>query len=278
MGFLLLEGLDRSGKSTIAELYRKKGYKIVHMSAPDKKYFDPGYSGESYLEELVRLYSKYEGQDVVFDRTPFGELIWPQVYGRKALLEQEDLDYLMQIENNNNAERILMYDQNTEAHWQRCVDNNEPLTRQQFGRASIFYDRLVREYGFKKKQLSDFEEFKVLQTAGHIPVSTVPTASIVEQVGSSGQPALQPDASRGRNVAEPANLDDKIELANAIRDVMQNKILKKKGGAYDQLENQIKEFLREKLEEVFTGKQESTFSDDEIVLLKALAKRVKEKA
>jgi hypothetical protein len=79
-------------------------------------------------------------------------------------------------------------------------------------------------------------------------------------------------------VAEPANLDDKIELANAIRDVMQNKILKKKGGAYDQLENQIKEFLREKLEEVFTGKQESTFSDDEIVLLKALAKRVKEKA
>lgn len=279
MSFVLLEGLDRSGKSTVAESYKKKGYKIVHMSAPDKKYFDPGYSGESYLEELVRLYNRYEGQNVVFDRTPFGELIWPQVYGRPALLEAEDLDYLMQIENNNNAERILMYDSNTEAHWQRCVDNKEPLTRQQFGRASIFYDRLVRDYGFKKKQLSDFEEFSGIKSTGVLSAPSDKTVTNSTSTTDSRQPVPTQDIAKGRDSdINGSSLDDKIELANAIKDVMQNKILKKKGGAYDQLECQIKNFLKEKLEEVFTGKQENTFSDDEIVLLKALAKRVKEKA
>lgn len=279
MSFVLLEGLDRSGKSTVAESYKKKGYKIVHMSAPDKKYFDPGYSGESYLEELVRLYNRYEGQNVVFDRTPFGELIWPQVYGRPALLEAEDLDYLMQIENNNNAERILMYDSNTEAHWQRCVDNKEPLTRQQFGRASIFYDRLVRDYGFKKKQLSDFEEFSGIKSTGVLSAPSDKTVTNSTSTTDSRQPVPTQDIAKGRDSdINGSSLDDKIELANAIKDVMQNKILKKKGGAYDQLECQIKNFLKEKLEEVFTGKQENSFSEDEIMLLKALAKRVKEKS
>lgn len=277
MAWILVEGLDRSGKSSIAEKYRKEGYTIVHMEAPSKKYYAEGYSGESYFEELVRMYGKYDGKNVLFDRTAYGELIWPQVYGRNTLLQPEDLDYLGELERNNSAEKILMYDSNTEGHWQRCVDNNEPLTRQQFGRASVFYDRLVREYGFKKKQLTDYDEFSGVADKATKVQPTLPVTPDIGEVKLNSHQSLP--SNSGRSVAaDGASLDDKIELANAIKDVMQNKILKKKGGAYDMLENQIKDFLKEKLEEVFTGKQDNTFSDDEITLLKALAKRVREKA
>ena len=143
--WILIEGLDRSGKSSLSKHYKDQGYEVVHMEAPDKKYFRDDYSGESYLEEVVRMYSEYDGKDVVFDRTVYGELVWPNIFGRVALLNEEDLEYLAMMERNNEASKILMYDANTDAHWQRCVDNNEPLTRQQFGRANVFYERLVND-------------------------------------------------------------------------------------------------------------------------------------
>ena len=286
MAWILVEGLDRSGKSSVAEYYKKKGYTIVHMEAPSKKYYAEGYAGESYLEELVRLYSKYEGMNVLFDRTVYGELVWPNVYGRQSLLEPEDLDYLGQIERNNSTEKILMYDSNTEAHWQRCVDNNEPLTRQQFGRASLFYDRLAKEYGFKRKQLTDFPE--IMPLAQSAPVATKTVESVQRNDGNvsdskplNANPELgvaprRDGTDRSKRAVE--SLDDRLELANTIREVLQSKILRKKGGAYDDLEKDIKQFLQVKLEEIFVGKQEEkSFSEDEIVILKLYAQRIKEK-
>lgn len=292
MGWILIEGLDRSGKSSLAEDYRKKGYIVHHMEAPSKKYYQEGYAGESYLEELVRLYSKYDGQNVLFDRTIYGELVWPNVYGRLPLLEQEDIDYLAQIERNNSAEKILMFDANTEAHWQRCVANNEPLTRQQFGRASIFYERLAKEFGFSKKQLSDFPALLPQDKQAEIAKSAQNTQSSVQSLqgndgnaSGSGTPngatAMGEKARKSAVMdvvdAEPT-LEERLELANTIREVLQSKILKKKGGSYDNLEKDIKGFLEEKLQECFSGKkEEASFSNDEVMILKSMAKRIKEK-
>lgn len=279
MAWILVEGLDRSGKSSIAEMYRKKGYAIVHMEAPSKKYYSETYAGESYLEELVRLYSQYEGKNVLFDRTVYGELVWPNIYGRQALLEAEDLDYLGQIERNNNAEKILMFDANIEAHWQRCVANNEPLTRQQFGRASIFYDRLTQDYGFKKKQLTDFEEFAGLKQGAAI--ATVSTAGGSNNRSDENATEVKAGAlSERRDLhSKPTveSLENKLEMANAIKDVLEGKILKKKGGLYDNLENEIKLFLQDKLEEIFVGKPDKGFSEDEVKILKSMVQRIKEK-
>jgi len=101
VAWIILEGLDRSGKSTLAEIYKNQGFQIVHMEAPNKRYFKPGYAGASYLEEILEMYSKYAGKDVVFDRSPYGELVWPEIFGRQALLDDEDFEYLRQIEFNN---------------------------------------------------------------------------------------------------------------------------------------------------------------------------------
>ena len=283
----MLEGLDRSGKSSVAESYRKQGYTVVHMSAPDKKYFQTGYSGETYFEELVRMYSKYAGQKVVFDRTVYGELVWPNIYGRKALLEAEDLDYLGELERNNEAERILMFDKNVEVHWQRCADNNEPLTRQQFGRASIFYERLASDYRFKKKQLSDFPELSPKRDETTSLASSAKSTSLrgndgdVNSTGSSSGATTMGtrgnESANGQHEVPKISLEDKLELANTIRDVLSSKILKKKGGLYDNLEQTIKDFLQSQLEEIFVGKQDKVFSEEETMILKLYAKRIKEK-
>src|ERR1700677_2946033 len=110
MAWIILEGLDRTGKSTVAELYKRSGYEVVHMSAPNKKYMEPGYTGPSYLDEIVDLYMRYALRDVVFARSPYGEFIWPFVYGRKPQLNKDDIEILQDIEVQNMVERYLLYD------------------------------------------------------------------------------------------------------------------------------------------------------------------------
>lgn len=281
----MCEGLDRSGKSSLAQHYKKQGYKIVHMSAPDKKYFNPSYSGESYLEEIVRLYSQYDGQNVFWDRTPMGELIWPNVFGRQPLLNEEDIEYLALMERNNNAERILMYDPNTEAHWQRCVANNEPLNRQQFGRANLFYERLAKDYGFKKQQLSDVEGFEHLSKKDNGSTKSGPEVQEslskpndnASLIGSSDNTSTGVTNAVDAKASKSAlTVEDRLERANAIRSILQSQILRKKGGAYDDIEQSIRDFLQIQLDRLFKDEENrnTTFSEDEIKILKLYAQRI----
>lgn len=277
MAWILLEGLDRTGKSTVAKLYKSKGYEVVHMNAPSKKYFEPGYAGESYLEELVRLYHKYAGKNVVFDRTPAGELIWPGIFGRESLLIEEDIDYLQQIENNNSAQRILMFDENITAHWQRCLDNKEPLNRQQFGRANILYNRLETDFGFQKKQLYDFQEIERPASAN------TPNEPVGSTTVESNAQELLPDAkstSESRIIKrehETTTLEGKLERANAIKELLNSRLIKKKGEVYDDLEEELRSFLTDELANIFAPRQDLAFDDTEIQILKIYAKRIKEK-
>lgn len=292
MSWIMCEGLDRVGKSTLAEHYKKLGYKVIHMGPPDKKYFQPGYNGESYLEELVEFYQKHAGQKVFWDRTPYGELIWSQTFGRKQMLSEEDIDYLSGIERNNDAEYILMYDENIEEHWKRCVENKEPITRQQFGRANIFYERLVGSYGFIKKQLFDFPAFKHIRSGRDESRASKEILSDERELSkSSGNSdatwtsttttVMGEDISVRsvpRTSSDVGSIEDKLERANAIRSLLQGQILKKKGGSYDDLELILREFLQQELDKLFTpqrGNQELT--DEEISVLKLYVKRIKEK-
>jgi hypothetical protein len=277
MTWILLEGLDRSGKSSVAEMYKKQGYDVVHMSAPDKKYQQPGYSGPSYLEEIVHMYTIYESKDVVFDRTVYGECVWPEVYNRQAQLNAEDLEYLQRLEYNNNAIRYIMYDENTEAHWQRCVDNQEPLNRLQFVQASRLYDDLARKYNFQKKQLGDFDELdkEDSSSVGGLSDSAVDAAD-VSVPGNLRQDTDKEDSSRGDQV-DGKLLARKLERANAIRDLLETKIVKKKGEIFGQLEQDIKVFLESELNSIFTQSTKLDFTPDEVQILKIYAQRIKDK-
>ena len=254
MGFIILEGLDRSGKSTVAEHYKKRGYIVHHMSAPDKKYFNPGYTGPSYCDELLDVYMKYDGEDVIFDRSPYGECIWPYVFGRNPKLTDEEIEVLREFESKNATRYILMYDSNVDAHWKRCVANKENLKRSQFVQAVALYDKMAIKYGFKKRQMKDFIKSKKI-------VSKKTTKEKIDEPVVS----LKPSKSAQQL---------KLEQANAINTLLSARIIKRKGEAYDALENSIREFLQEKLGALFGSSSDKNFTEREVETLKLFCQRM----
>lgn len=269
MAWIILEGLDRTGKTSVAELYKRQGYEIVHMSAPNKKYSVPGYTGPSYIDELLDIYMKYSSKDVIFDRSPYGEFIWPFIYNRNAMLTDEEIEILQDIENQNDVQRILMYDANTEIHWKRCVDNNEPLTRSQFNQANVLFDKMARKYDFDRKQLSDFA---ALQKATISPIPS--TTEAAANVGAKILEVKTPE--NGGRPSEIKGLS-KLEQANAINDILSKRIIKQKGQIYDDLEKDLRDFLNTKLSTIFGENQTKGLTPDEIEILKIYCKQLKQK-
>jgi thymidylate kinase len=258
MSWIIIEGLDRSGKSTVAEHYREQGFKIIHMLAPDKKYSQPGYIGPSYLDDLLSIYMDNTNKNIVFDRSSYGEFVWPTIYGRESQLTEEDVEALIEIENQNDAKRILMYDPNIEAHWQRCADNNEPLTRRQFNGARQLFDSLISRFGFKKTTLPNF-----LGT------------DIISEESKEESKVLKTEESISHPVIEVKNDEyTKLAQANAINQILSSRIIKRKGNEFDKLEKEVRIFLHNKLATLFGNVNNYSFTNEETIVLKEICKKV----
>lgn len=255
MGLILLGGIDRTGKTTVASFLEKRGYVSYHMSAPDKKYYDPDYSGPSYVEEYIDLLMSFQGKDVVMDRFWDGELVWPHIYGRKPLLSEEDIEAIREIEKSMDVEYIILNDPNTESHWQRCVDNKEPLTKAQFLKARALYDKATDKYSFQKKTMFD------MLPESNKNINKEQTNFMLENEDNKKSPELS-----------------KLDKANAINDVLSKRLIKSKGAAYDDLESDIRNFLMTQLSTIFNGpSKDSSFSKEELLILKTLVKKIKDK-
>ncbi len=291
MSWIILEGLDRSGKSTVAEYYRKQGYDVVHMSAPDKKYLEPGYAGPSYLEEIVDMYGIYKGQDVVFDRSAYGELVWPEIFNRIPLLNADDLEYISQLEYHEDVEKYLMHDEDVEAHWKRCKDNNEPISRVQFVAAGHLYDKLENDYGFQRKQLGDFSalatEGEQKETQKKPNSKKKVSKNETKPSRNGGNSNNSGTDSKGGSPSESSGVGDvyegelsiseRLERANAISTILKGKIIKKSGDIYDDIEQDIRTFLESRIESLFYDGSREVFTEDEVNILKGVAKRIQEK-
>ncbi len=289
MAWIILEGIDRSGKSTVAELYKSQGYEVVHMTAPDKKYKSPGYTGPSYLDDMLEMYLQYDGQDICFDRSIYGEAVWPQVYGRDPMLSEEDIEVLQEFEERNNTMRILMVDPDAAGHWKRCVDNNEPLNAPQFRIASSLYNKMAHKYNFIPKQLSDFNDQLRKAEIATAPNKQAGNNDAASTEGAKAQPIPKGTApvnsggSAGNelaaNIVQKVSGLDKLEKANAISAVLSKRLIKQRGEAFDELEREVSEFLKGRLDELLgEGKAKTpSLSDNEVQVLKLLAKRFLDK-
>ena len=257
MSWIVLEGIDRSGKSTVADFYKEQGYEIHHMDAPSKKFSEPGYVGPSYLDECMETYIHFDGKNIVFDRSVYGETVWPDVYGRKSQLSSEDLEVLREYEENNDAEYVFMSDPDFEAHWQRCVANKEPLNRNQFNVAVALYEKLETRFSFEKKQLSDYKELsKEEPKAEEIKEGVVIKA-----------------ADNKKSIHQL-----KLEEANAINSLLSSRIVKKKGSAFDIIESSIRDHLQGKLSNIFgNNDNKSNLTNEEVVIIKQYVKQLKQK-
>jgi len=278
MTWLIYEGIDRSGKSTVAEIYKKKGYEVVHLSSPDKKYKHPGYSGPSYLDDMLDMIMQYDGKDVIWDRSWYGEVVWPAVYGREPLLNDDDLDILREFEERNNTERVLMIDPDVASHWKRCFDNKEPLTLSQFKVASAVYTKMAHKHGFIPKQLRDFVDVKTEDAKQVSTVDKQEDTSIKNREAQTFATVASDTLLSKVSLSETDTELNKLEKANAIRDIIDKRILKQKGGAFDKLEEDIRLFLKTQLSNIFKDQSAKvSLSEDEIVILRAFCQRIKEK-
>lgn len=257
--FIILAGKDRTGKTTVAEEYKKQGYRVIHLNAPNKIYYKEGYSGPSYLDELMELYMSCNGQNVVFDRSPYCELVWSEVYKRPCLLNDEDLEILREIEERNEAKYIMMHDYNLEANWQRCVKNNEPVTKAQFILANKLYLDVAKRFNFKIESLKDLG---LIQTQ---------EAKVQLEPSKEAKPVVKTEKSSMMDNTK------KLEVANAINDILSKRIIKQKSDAFDFIENSVREFLQNKLNSIFSPAQDINLSKEDILILKTVISRIKDK-
>jgi hypothetical protein len=286
MSWIILEGLDRTGKSSVAELYKKQGYEVIHMSAPDKKYKEEGYTGPSYIDDILEIYMSCDNKDVVFDRSVYGEFIWPYVYNRDPHISEEDIEILQDFEQRNSTQKLLMVDPNQDAHWSRCVENKEPLTRQQFVLAGRLFDKLAHSHNFIPRQLNDFkpattndesesvapvEEIKESQPIDtRKDSSSLGNSEVVDTLESRKATAIQNGKTQEQQI---------LEKANAINSILSKRIIKQKGEIFDLIETDIKEHLNKQLKVLFNGGTniQETLTKDEVMVLRLYAQRILDK-
>jgi thymidylate kinase len=281
MSWIILEGLDKTGKSSVAEAYRKQGYEVYHMSAPSKDFTKDGYTGPSYLDELVELYIEFDGRDIIFDRSAYGELVWPTVYGRKGLLLDEDFEILKEFEDKNKTQRFLMIDPNKEAHWQRCVENKEPLNSHQFRQASILFNRLAHGHNFIPRELNDFKDLigeAEERSDDSKPEDVVnPPQEVIETKPKDDNPVAKVDnRPETKEIVEKS--DDpivRLERANAINKILSSKIIRIKGPMFEDLEAEVRGFLKNRLSTLLGEEQEDNFSKEEVEILKVFVNQLK---
>lgn len=248
---VVCEGLDRTGKTTLASLYKERGYEVIHMSAPPK-----GQSSDDFLAEMVDIISTAAFKDIFLDRSYYGEaFIWPFIYERTPLLKEEDIQALREIEDSVGVERIFMYDPNAEEHWRRCVENNEPLTKIQFIKARNLYYNMAEKYGFIKK--------------------TLPSIVALEQ---AQEDITDEPLNKEQTIESKTSQQLKLEKANAINDILSKKIIKIKSPIYDEIEKSIRHFLNIELDKLFgNSADQASLDKDEIKILKLFCERLKDK-
>lgn len=270
MSLTILEGIDRTGKSSIADFFESKGYNVVHLSAPSKKYTQPGYAGPSYLDDMVELIQRGMTEDLILDRSSYGELVWPKIYNREPALSEEDIEILAEIEDSIGVRRILMHDPETESHWNRCVANNEPLTRSQFLRAKTLFDRLAKRYKFEVLDFANLpEEFKDINKKQE--ETTLKENKSLEST-TVDKPTTQKPIVNGKSEQQL-----KLDKANAINDILSKRIIKGKTQIHDEIETEMRHFLNKKLGTILGNPDIDSFSEEETMVLKTFVKRLKEK-
>lgn len=151
---IVLEGLDRTGKSTMAARYAKAGFEIVHFSAPPK-----GATPEGYFAETLRLVASTYGKNIVWDRSHYGELVWPQVFDRPALLSESaisQIDGIIRTVHRGQFEKIYMFDPDRAAHLARMLANKEP--KYDISKAIEIYEDVAKRFHFDFKILDKADE------------------------------------------------------------------------------------------------------------------------
>lgn len=275
---ICLEGTDRSGKSTIAEHYKQLGFEVIHFSAPDKKYFKSDYCGPSYAEDQLDLIATFHDKDVILDRTPhLGELVWPTIYNRKPALDQVDIEYIHEMLSKMGAQFWILHDDDITAHWQRCVNNKENLTRIQFEQARHIYTQIAHELEIPMISMP-----KYMQSIGKQDTKEVAENVAIDDSESTvcikdAQVSISPELFKKTEPPPILDLESplgRLDYANKLNKVLSKRIIRTTDPVSDIIESELREFLETKIAALLGDSvRHNGFTQDEIQILKQFCKQ-----
>jgi len=119
---IILEGCDKTGKSTLAQyIVEKYGFKLIKCSQPKK--------GEAYNEYtgIIEKISKGK-ENYVIDRMHLGEEVYGPIYRGRSELTQEQFQDIEKRLNDLNTVLIYCYDRE-ENIARRFIDDGETFTK-----------------------------------------------------------------------------------------------------------------------------------------------------
>ncbi|HWY36242.1 MAG TPA: hypothetical protein VNX68_16470 [Nitrosopumilaceae archaeon] len=133
---------------------------------------------------------------------------------------------------------------------------------------------MAHKYNFVPQQLKDFKDVKAENIEQN---SATDKQEEALKAGQTKIASIVPSINSGKQTQEETELE-KLEKANAIRDVLSRRILKQKGGTFDQLEEDIKSHLKGQLSDIFKDRSSRvSLSSEEVTILKVFCQRLKEK-
>ena len=142
---------------------------------------------------------------------------------------------------------------------------------------------MAQNYGFEKvtlqtfvKQFPDAQVIVDAKAAGSLATKTLQvTNNVTTEVDISGPPITSTLSKYPTKSPE----QHKLEVANAINEILSKRILKSKGTVHDDIENEMRHFLNSKLGRLLGGATTSELSltQDEIKFYKTMYKRANDK-
>lgn len=115
---IMLEGLDRTGKTTLGNAIAKRlDSPVIHKGQPKHDW---------YLEYVAPLAGYGPGLDLVLDRWHWGEMVWPTVFDREATLPLLGFRYIERVLTRLGGVAVLGTG-NRDQLWQDAVNGDEPI-------------------------------------------------------------------------------------------------------------------------------------------------------
>lgn len=129
---IVVEGLDRTGKTTLSRnIKAETGCGYVHFSKPTAHPLD------EYVEPVV------DCPHVVFDRYHWGEMVWPQIFGRESECDWRMFLYI-ELALQSRGAVVVHAQRDLDAVEAACIRDNEPLVADKIKPANHLF-RITRE-------------------------------------------------------------------------------------------------------------------------------------
>lgn len=158
---IIIEGIDRTGKSTLADAIAEKvGGEVIHSSKPTRH---PLREYETRLKDYV----PGTGQHLILDRWHVGELVWPEIFGRKSEYDFAMFAHTEMFLRSRGALLVYATRDDHEQHARELIEFGEPIDWDQAARALDLFDRaLVSRYWNESEY--NFNNVKLANEVNHI--------------------------------------------------------------------------------------------------------------